>query len=127
MISGALALMLILICITMIIIYVLPKFTKAIPSSLIAILTISAIGYGINTYSNDSLKIAGTNKSVLTVEDMLVSNHKSKEVEKYKNKKLQEITDPILNEARNVGIDLKVNNVELIDKDDFSVDQVAFA
>ena len=119
--------MLILICITMMIIYVLPKFTKAIPSSLIAILTISAISYGVNTYSNDSLKIAGTNKSVLTVEDMLVSNLKSKEVEKYKNKKLQEITVPILNEARNVGIDLKVNNVELIDKDDFSVDQVAFA
>ena len=86
MISGApLALMLILICITMMIIYVLPKFTKAIPSSLIAILTISAISYGVNTYNNDSLKIAGTNKSVLTVEDMLVSNLKSKEVERYKD------------------------------------------
>ena len=128
MLSGApLVLMLIMICITMLIIYALPKFTKAIPSSLIAILTISAISYGVNTYSNDSLKIAGTNKSVLTVEDMLVSNLKSKEVEKYKDEKLQEITDPILDEARNIGIDLKVNNVELIDKDNFSVDQVAFA
>ncbi len=41
--GGALALMLGLIALTMLIIYLFPKFTKAIPSSLVAILVISAI------------------------------------------------------------------------------------
>ena len=128
LISGApLVLMSILIIITMGIIYALPKFTKAIPSSLIAILTVTAISYAINNYSNDSLKIADTNKSVLTVEDMLMANLKSKELKKYKDEKLKELAEPLLNEAGNVGINLKVNNVELVDKDNFSADQVAMA
>jgi sulfate permease, SulP family len=43
-----LILMLSLIALTMLIIYILPKLTKAVPASLVAILTISAIAIGLN-------------------------------------------------------------------------------
>lgn len=48
--SSALATMLVLVALTMLIVYVLPRFTKKVPSSLVAILVVSVIGaFGLPT------------------------------------------------------------------------------
>ncbi len=61
--------MLFLVLLTMAIIFVLPKFTKAVPSTLVAIITVSLIGIGLNSSLAD--RQTGE-KPVLTVKDMLV-------------------------------------------------------
>jgi len=75
-ISGpALWIMLTLICLTMSIIWLLPKFTRALPASLIAILFVTALSVVLNS-ALDS-RYAAENQSrvvVLTVRDMLLSN-----------------------------------------------------
>ena len=70
-VSGSkLALMLFLVGLTMAIIWLLPKFTKAVPASLAAIATVTLISLGIN-YSTGS---AGKEHTVATVGDMLRTN-----------------------------------------------------
>jgi len=79
--AGApLALMLMLVALTMAIIAFLPKLTRAIPSSLAAILVVTALSWGVNRFSNEQLHIPGTNQATLTVRDMLMSNLKSEAV-----------------------------------------------
>jgi SulP family sulfate permease len=66
--GGGLALMLLLVTLTMAIIWLLPKFTKAVPSSLVAILTVTLLSIGINS-SLDS-----PSPGLATVGDMLSMN-----------------------------------------------------
>ena len=59
--GGPLALMLLLVGLTMAIIFLLPKFTRAIPASLVAILSVTLITFAINHFTeskNSSLRIA---------------------------------------------------------------------
>lgn len=87
-VSGApLVVMIVLTLITMAIITFLPRLTKAVPSSLAAILFVTVSAWCINTYSNDNLKISGTDRAVLTVQDMLLSNLKAEAVKQHQNEK----------------------------------------
>ena len=64
-----------LVVLTMGIIHLLPKWTKALPSSLVAIVFVSLLGYGIN-------QTGGGEKQVLTVKDMLVSGNQAATVKR---------------------------------------------
>jgi SulP family sulfate permease len=80
--SGApMVLMLILVALTMAIIAFLPRLTRAIPSSLAAILVVTALSWGVNRFSNEDLQIPGTTQATLTVRDMLMSNLKAEAVQ----------------------------------------------
>lgn len=63
-----------LVLLTMAIIFVLPKLTKAVPSTLAAIVTVSLIGIGLN---NTLVDRETGEKPVLTVKDMLVDGSRS--------------------------------------------------
>lgn len=69
-----------LTALTMAIIWLLPKFTRALPASLVAILVVSGAATALN-YTLDS-KLAAENQKrvVLTVGDMLLTNAKAKAV-----------------------------------------------
>ena len=75
-----LALMLGLVALTMGIIFLLPKLTRAVPSSLAAILTVSLIGAGINTAWPDASGGGGGGGLVPTVKDMLVDGARASAV-----------------------------------------------
>ncbi|MEM1108558.1 MAG: SulP family inorganic anion transporter [Planctomycetota bacterium] len=71
--GGRLALMVGLVALTMAIIYFLPKFTKAVPSSLAAIVTVSLIAAGINAaFTGDDGKVV-----VPTVQNMLADGQQA--------------------------------------------------
>lgn len=74
-ISGpALWIMLALIGLTMLIIWQLPKYTKAVPASLAAILVVSGLSLALNSQLDPSLAADNQSRVVLTVQDMLISN-----------------------------------------------------
>lgn len=104
--GGPLVLMLALVGLTMAIIAFLPKLTKAVPSSLAAILVVTGLSWGINRYANEDLQVAGTGHSVLTVRDMLLSNLKSREVQQAREAKLAEASATARAQAEAVGMEL---------------------
>ena len=65
--------MLTLVALTMAIIWLLPKWTKSVPPSLVAILSVTALSVGINQLAPTSLAQGGDNL-VATVSDMLSAN-----------------------------------------------------
>ncbi len=73
--GGHMWLMLGLVVLTMAIIFFLPRLTKAVPSSLAAILTVSVIAFGINHAMVDAP--GKTVNPVRTVHDMLVDNSRA--------------------------------------------------
>ena len=73
-ISGpSLWIMLAMISVTMLIIWLLPKFTRAIPASLAAILTMTVVSVALNSQLNTPEAVGSRKNVVLTVRDMLVS------------------------------------------------------
>lgn len=105
--SGApLYLMLALIGLTMAIIAYLSKFTKAIPSSLAAILVVTGLSWGLNRASMEQLQVAGSDNGVLTVQDMLMANLKAQEVENARVAKKADAVAEARNGAAMVGMDL---------------------
>ncbi|QDU58957.1 SulP family inorganic anion transporter [Aeoliella mucimassa] len=74
--GPALWIMLGLVLLTMIIIWVLPKLTKAVPASLAAILLVSAIGISANQMLPDHMAAENQKHVVMTVGDMLATNAK---------------------------------------------------
>ena len=86
--SGALAflrgpamlVMLALVAVTMTIIWQLPKFTRAVPSSLAAIILITLVGLGINRLAPASWRGENQSRVVMTVGDMLQTNAKAQAV-----------------------------------------------
>ncbi len=69
LLSGMpLVMMTLLVMLTMAIIWLLPKWTKAVPASLVAILSVSLLGYGINRYLGEG---ETPRRLVATVGDML--------------------------------------------------------
>lgn len=73
-----LAIMLALVALTMAIIWLLPKFTKAVPASLAAILVVSLLAVGLNSSLDKDLAAQNQTNVLLTVGDMLVTNEKAK-------------------------------------------------
>lgn len=105
--SGApLMVMLALIALTMAIIAFLPKLTKAVPSSLAAILVVTGLSWGINRSSLEQLQVDGSDNGVLTVEDMLMSNLKAKEVANAKEAKKAATITELRSGAESVGMTL---------------------
>jgi SulP family sulfate permease len=73
--------MLALVTLTMAIIYLLPKLTRALPASLVAILTVTLLSVGINQsglISGDEI----SPNAVATVGDMLKTNSKASQISK---------------------------------------------
>lgn len=75
--GPSLWIMLGLVGLTMLIIWLFPKLTRAVPSSLVAILIVTGLAVGLNKYLDPSL--AGENQSnvIMTVGDMLLTNAKA--------------------------------------------------
>jgi len=74
--GPALAMMISLVVLTMAIIWLLPKFTKAIPASLVAILVVTGIGLASNRLLPSNMAAENQNRVVMTVGDMLATNAK---------------------------------------------------
>lgn len=74
--GPSLWIMLAMVLLTMVIIFVLPKFTKAVPSSLVAILLVSGLAYVGNQWLDPRLTPHGQPHVILTVGDMLVNNER---------------------------------------------------
>ncbi len=78
--GPALWIMLSLVLLTMAIIWLLPKYTKAVPASLVAILVISGIGIVSNRLFSTELAAENQTNVVMTVGDMLATNVKATNV-----------------------------------------------
>jgi sulfate permease, SulP family len=74
--GPALWLMIALVALTMAIIWLLPKFTKAVPASLAAILVVTGIGIASNRMLPNDLAAENQSHVVMTVGDMLSTNAK---------------------------------------------------
>jgi len=79
--SGPLTIMIGLVALTMAIIVWLPRLTKAIPSSLAAIMIVSTIAVSINAFAPQSLVPVGQKNVVQTVDDLVMNNLKAKAVQ----------------------------------------------
>jgi SulP family sulfate permease len=62
-----------MVALAMAIIWLLPKLTRAIPSSLVAIVAVSLLAFGLNKTLDSGLAAPGQSNVVLTVEDMLLT------------------------------------------------------
>ena len=79
--SGVpMTIMIALVALTMAVIVLLPKLTKAVPSSLAAIIMVSVIAVGINKLAPESWIPGGQNNVVQTVDDLMMNNLKAKAV-----------------------------------------------
>ncbi|TWU06620.1 C4-dicarboxylic acid transporter DauA [Symmachiella macrocystis] len=78
--GAPLMIMIGLVVLTMAIIVLLPKLTKAVPSSLAAILAVSMISVGINQYAPQNWLPTGQAHAVQTVDDLMMNNLKAKAV-----------------------------------------------
>jgi len=96
-----------LIALTMAIIAFLPKLTKAVPSSLAAILIVTGLSFGINQFGGESLRITNSETSVLTVKDMLLSNLKAKAVTDAQKDKMSDEVEEIEHKAQSLGFGLR--------------------
>ncbi|TVR98928.1 MAG: SulP family inorganic anion transporter [Phycisphaerales bacterium] len=72
--GPALWIMLSLVAVTMAIIWLLPKLTRAVPASLVAIVFVSGLAYFGNQWLDKDLAPEGNSNVVLTVGDMLMNN-----------------------------------------------------
>jgi SulP family sulfate permease len=82
MTGPALWIMLILIGVTMSIIWLLPKFTRAVPASLTAILFVTSVSVFLNSTLDPKLAAPNQKHVVLTVRDMLFTNATAQAVAK---------------------------------------------
>jgi len=80
--GTSLTIMLCLVALTMSIIVLLPKLTKAVPSSLAAIIMVSVIAVGINKFAPQTWNPAGQSNIVQTVDDLMMNNLKANAVKK---------------------------------------------
>lgn len=74
--GPAIGIMIGLVVLTMAIIWLLPKLTKAVPASLVAILVVSGIGIASNQMLPSKLAAENQSHVVMTVGDMLATNAK---------------------------------------------------
>lgn len=79
--GPSMILMLALVGLTMAVIVLLPRFTKAIPSSLAAIILVSVISIGFNQFAPAAWKPAGQENVVQTVDDLMMNNLRANAVQ----------------------------------------------
>jgi len=94
--GGKLLLMLGGVALTMAIIHFLPKLTKAVPSSLAAILVVSGLAIAINSASED--------KPFMTVEDMMVQGSQEKAIKDEAKARVQAEDAAIAKAAADAGL-----------------------
>jgi len=87
--GPSLWIMLGLVALTMAIIWLLPKLTRAVPASLVAILTVTGIAVAMNKTAPAHLAGEGQSHAVMTVGDMLMTNAKAKAVADVTGAKLE--------------------------------------
>ena len=80
--GPALWIMLLLVGVTMAIIWLLPKFTRAVPASLTAILFVTSVSVLLNSTLDPKLAAENQKHVVLTVRDMLFTNATAQAVAK---------------------------------------------
>ncbi len=78
--GPALWIMLALVALTMAIIWLLPKLTRAVPASLAAILVTTGVSLALNNTLSTNLAAENQQRVVLTVGDMLMTNAKAQAV-----------------------------------------------
>ncbi len=78
--GTSMTIMFCLVALTMAIIVLLPKLTKAVPSSLAAIILVSVIAVGINKFAPETWNPTGQTNVVQTVDDLMMNNLKAKAV-----------------------------------------------
>jgi len=78
--GAPLMIMIGLVVLTMAMIVLLPKLTKAVPSSLAAIVVVSMISVGINQFAPQEWLPTGQAHAVQTVDDLMMNNLKAKAV-----------------------------------------------
>ncbi len=74
--GPALWLMIALVALTMAMVWLLPKFTKAVPASLAAILVVTGIGFVANRFLPIQMAAENQSQVVMTVGDFLATNAK---------------------------------------------------
>ncbi|QDT45237.1 Bicarbonate transporter BicA [Gimesia alba] len=72
--GASMTIMVALVALTMAVIVLLPKLTKAVPSSLAAIIMVSVIAVSINKFAPESWSPAGQSNVVQTVDDLMMNN-----------------------------------------------------
>ncbi|QDT37609.1 SulP family inorganic anion transporter [Stratiformator vulcanicus] len=83
--GPSLGVMVALVLLTMAIIWLLPKLTRAVPASLVAILTVTLISLGLNSIASPESAGLNQKRLVMTVGDMLLTNAKVKAVSEVHN------------------------------------------
>jgi SulP family sulfate permease len=78
--GPALGIMLALTGLTMAIIWLLPKFTRALPASLVAILVVTGAATALNSFLDPRLAAENQRRVVTTVGDLLLTNAKASAV-----------------------------------------------
>ena len=80
--GTSMTIMICLVALTMSIIILLPRLTKAIPSSLAAIIMVSVIAVGINKFAPETWNPTGQANVVQTVDDLMMNNLRANAVQK---------------------------------------------
>ncbi|WP_339734269.1 SulP family inorganic anion transporter [uncultured Gimesia sp.] len=78
--GASMTMMVALVALTMAVIVLLPKLTKAVPSSLAAIIMVSVIAVSINKFAPESWTPVGQTNVVQTVDDLMMNNLKANAV-----------------------------------------------
>jgi len=78
--GTSMTIMFCLVALTMSIIVLLPKLTKAVPSSLAAIIMVSVIAVGVNKFAPETWAPTGQANVVQTVDDLMMNNLKANAV-----------------------------------------------
>ena len=76
----SMTIMITLVALTMAVIVLLPRLTKAVPSSLAAIIMVSVIAVSINKFAPESWTPTGQTNIVQTVDDLMMNNLRAKAV-----------------------------------------------
>ena len=93
--GPALWIMVALVTLTMAIIWLLPKLTRAVPASLAAILVVTGISLVLNQQLNPNMAAENQSQVVLTVRDMLVTNARAEQVTKASKQQAKQIAHEV--------------------------------
>ena len=114
--GPAIWIMLTLTALTMAIIWLLPKLTKAAPASLVAILVVSGIGIAMNQVLPKDMAATNQNHVVMTVGDMLATNAKVAAASQAKTALADSQTDSTTTQessiAASAGIEAAMSNLD---------------
>ena len=113
--GPALWIMLGLVALTMSIIWLLPKLTRAVPASLAAILVVTGISLVLNQTLNPKLAAENQSQVVLTVRDMLVTNARAEQVVKTKLPQANQVAHKIGGSDTVTADEVQVSNTDPVE------------